>query len=450
MKPQPNQHQILRYSILVLVAVLASRPQPQTKADQSRFSPVSFHIGWYGGVAATPSINGLKLERDAGADIAIIYIPKDRTGEETRTFLEKAKSSQIKVFLQIPREWIGDFKAKIYNPDYASINKFIDLYKNHTALYGWYLFDEPEFQQFPSPQQAQNLYERIRAMDSNHSVASAFGNSYCWNYGGLRGNSHVQDYILSADLILFDVYPIFNQDELKPYSTDAVKEYHRLEDVPYMIDNCSNFIKNHHTAEFAGFIPVLQAFKWGGPNNNRYPTYLELRYMAYASLVRDSQGIILWNNYWDAGTPDREQFNQFVAYPVTREINALKEVALNGIYKDPQVLLDKPISGPSTALTRDSYLYGIAYKFGRYKDSQYLIVVNESRQTQQDVTFSLPSSVDSETAVTLFDGYTVTNGVISYKSRRIPLKEINFGQKQLTDTFAPYEVHIYLLGSGEI
>lgn len=438
--------QIYRYLLLVGIMIGLALPMLRSNADKE---PSAFLIGWYGGAGAAASLDALSAEQGAGANVTVIYNTKETSADILKSFLDAAAHAKIKVIVQVPEEWIADRKAKVFNPDLSSIQTFVKTYKAHPALYAWYLFDEPEYELFPTGDQLQSLYGVIKQSDPDHPIAMSFGDYHCWNYHGVAGDSHVEDYVMASDLILFDQYPIFNQAQLKPFLRQleggVTQEYHRLEDIPFMIDNCTSYLKTHHTASYQGFIPILQGFKWGG-TGNRYPTYSELRYMVYASLVRDIQGITFWNNYWNAGEKDKQYFEQSVAYPLLREARSLSAVVQNGIYDDPQLGPNRLLSGPTTAVTRDAYLYSISYKFGNDGKNQYLIAVNDSRQTQSAVVFTLPSSVISQSAEVLFEDYNPSSSTTSYKSRVLPLVKNNSDQLTLTDTFTPFQVHVYNLG----
>jgi hypothetical protein len=126
----------------------------------------------------------------------------------------------------------------------------INYFRNHSAIFGWYLADEPDGQGI-SPSLLQPKYDLIKQLDSTHPVSMVF----C--AGG------ASNFLTSLDLIMVDIYPIPNSSARSVANgLSAVRKLGK----PIM------------------FVP--QSFG-GGENWAREPSLIEERLMTYIGLLYD-------------------------------------------------------------------------------------------------------------------------------------------------------------------
>ena len=136
----------------------------------------------------------------------------------------------------------------------ANLTAQIDAFKNHSALFGWYLADEPDGQGI-APSLLQPKYDLIKKLDPNHPVSMVF----C--AGGAK------NFIQGLDLIMVDPYPIPGSPAASVASTLRSVE---ILGKPIMM--------------------VPQAFG-GGENWARGPSLREERLMTYLGLLHDCTAI---------------------------------------------------------------------------------------------------------------------------------------------------------------
>jgi hypothetical protein len=136
----------------------------------------------------------------------------------------------------------------------SNITHQINKFKDHPALFGWYLADEPDGQGI-APSLLQPKYDLIKKLDPHHPVSMVF----CAG-GAAR-------YAAGLDLIMVDPYPVPNRDAASVASTLAKV---RAVGKPIML--------------------VAQAFG-GGEGWARAPSAREERLMSYLGLLYDCVAI---------------------------------------------------------------------------------------------------------------------------------------------------------------
>jgi hypothetical protein len=137
----------------------------------------------------------------------------------------------------------------------------------NAALWGWYLFDEPDLH-FLSPEKVAALQTRLRAASRKPSLLV------------MSSGSAVKKYARSADYVAIDFYPV-------PWAPVAmVAKEMRLARI---------------AMQGRPFWAVLQAFNWSAFPGQlrtdvplREPTPEEFRCMAYLALVQGAQGLLFY------------------------------------------------------------------------------------------------------------------------------------------------------------
>jgi len=141
---------------------------------------------------------------------------------------------------------------------YLLIEEII-TFRDHPALLGWYIADEPNGYKIP-PEQIEEIYETVKENDPWHPVSVVFMAPFLSS----------RNYINGLDIVMADPYPI-----------------------PDLPASFVGNITNQLTNEFRGKRPVWivpQAFG-GGELWEREPTLQEIRSMTWQSIISGATGI---------------------------------------------------------------------------------------------------------------------------------------------------------------
>jgi Glycosyl hydrolases family 2, TIM barrel domain len=275
-------------SILSLIHLSLAQKKNLTP---TRKRSLPFFLGWYGyaeNTASPAQIVGKNI------NIFMPYVEKSQP-EKIKKFLDTAKASQIKVLLEI-------YRPLVDSADLVNIKKFIRTYKNHPAVYGWYLYDEPEVKKPRpiSPDLLTNIYRAIKQEDKSKPVAIVFNDV-----------NKVEPYTNSMDILMWDTYPCHDG---KPELEWA--GYYR---------SVLNQIATTATVHNKKFWNVLQSY--GGHGGiARLPTKAEFYYMFYCSIFAGVDGLFFWMYPWS--TP---AWNEAVLYPTIREFREYLPTIVKGV-----------------------------------------------------------------------------------------------------------------------
>ncbi|HEX2967729.1 MAG TPA: hypothetical protein VHO46_01400 [Bacteroidales bacterium] len=135
----------------------------------------------------------------------------------------------------------------------------ISMFKDHPALLGWYIADEPNGYKIP-PSELEEAYRIINENDPWHPVSIVFMAPFI----------SAKDYEDALDIVMADPYP--------------------LPDLPVtMVGDIAGQLKDHFTGRRPVWM-VPQAFG-GGELWSREPTIQEIRSMTWQSIIRGATGI---------------------------------------------------------------------------------------------------------------------------------------------------------------
>ncbi|MEM7591636.1 MAG: hypothetical protein AAF383_08975, partial [Cyanobacteria bacterium P01_A01_bin.83] len=255
----------------------------QTVPQQAQ-SALSFPLGWYDSISNPDTLNQIAKE---GMNIVVPYTNSSSV-QEIKSYLDRAAAVGIKVLVEIPR-------LQVRRDHRWLITQMIKELKTHPAVYGWYLFDEPEFIQL-SPALLERVYKAIKAEDPQHKVAVAFGKPL-----------HIREYLKAADTIMYFNYPIM----------DGSSEFDGL-GVPSFINklqSVAHSITKDHDLWF-----ILQGYgrdKHGRVTKfkRRLPTFAESRYMIYSALIAQTDGLLFWTHY-----RSQQQWIDSILTPILQEV----------------------------------------------------------------------------------------------------------------------------------
>ena len=298
------------------------------------------------------------------------------------------------------------------------IAQLVNRFKNHPSLLCWEMEDEPAFtwksaEPRLKPEPLIETYQLIKQEDPDHLVIT--------NHGPVNLISTLARYNRSTDIVACDVYPVIPHGIKPTYALfpdglqgDLLNPY--ISQVGEYTDKMKRVVNNSNPV-----FMVLQAFAWEmlkkaeerDTTMIRYPNYKESRFMAYNAIVHGATGILYWgSNYTPQPSPFIDDLNK-----VTRELARMQE-----ILSATNIELDIRKEYHELGYSVDT---GIEILSKKVNDTYYLISVNSDKNP---VKVSLTGLDKFIKANVLSEGRTVT---------------IEIGK--LTDSFEPFDVHIYEL-----
>ncbi|MBR6587684.1 MAG: hypothetical protein IKK82_09705 [Kiritimatiellae bacterium] len=353
-----------------------------------------FPIGLYG--LRTLPVNGNDLEkavRDvAEAGFNLVHSYQAGTKKE---FLDLAEKYGLKT-------WTG---VRIPGTN------FVDTLRKHPAVLAWYVGDDTAMHY--TPQQIYDRVDGVEAIDPRRITCQAD----VMNSGDAV--SSYRPFVKVTDVFMPEIYPVHGEkpEPLEKCVAVTIRDMKRFKsDVAEAKDD-----KPH------AIWPIIQYFK-GWTSWMRFPNRDELYAMTFASIAHGAHGVT-WYTYGGIVDPANKRDNHGVTDTpetwcnITNLVARLKELSPVLVTRTPpQPEPAKILSGP------EKDIYGnesISMLLKRYRGETYLIAVNG---TLKEVTaqFSIDQKVRPSTARVLWENRTlpVTGG-------------------RLTDTFAPFAVHVY-------
>jgi hypothetical protein len=257
-----------------------------------------FYLGWYDFVA-NPTVPSLVSSK--GIDLIMPYLdlsPDPVMSEATKNkitlFLDAAKVAKIKVLVEI-------YRPLVESENIAGIKNFINTYKHHPSVYGWYLYDEPEIRkpQPLSPELLTRVYRAIKEEDRSKPVAISFGET-----------DKIEPYTSALDILMWDNYPC----------VEGVSEFQWIATYREPIRKVARLAQTKQKK----FWSIVQAYEGNG-FKKRLPSKAEFRYMFYSSVLAGSDALFFWMLPWS--TP---AWNELVLYPTVREFRRYLPAIVNG------------------------------------------------------------------------------------------------------------------------
>jgi len=225
--------------------------------------------------------------------------------------MEAAKAVGVKIVIDCPS----------FAPE-----EIANRYKNHPALAGYHLWDEPHSRDFP---RLGEYARKIQAIDNSHFcfVVLLGGCSTPENYGTATYREHIQLLVkeVPVQILTFDNYPIrINSSGIRNLATDC------------WYGNLEVFSDEARKAGMPFWAFALTTAHWDYP----VPTLADLRLQVFSNLAYGAQGIQYFT-YW---TPplDIANFHDapidiigqktptwYIVQQMNKEIKALSNVFLN-------------------------------------------------------------------------------------------------------------------------
>ncbi len=278
------------------------------------------------------------------------------------------------------------------------LNDVVKEYR-HPHHLAWYVGDDTS--RYIKPNELAEVSRIVKSIDPAHITVQADG-----VFG--PGGSQYTAYVNSTEGFLPEIYPVHKGTPAEEIVPTVIRD---------MLLTKAD-IKSKATSPKTVW-PIIQYFDgWGWP---RFPTYQELRAMSYAAIVHGANGITWYtyggfnNNHGVTSTPER--WNNICR--LAKEISSLQSVLVSQEVFDAKCAL---ISGPA----KDAMNYpSISLLAKKTSDRTILICVNSTLKT-----------IEAEFKI----NETADIAKVLFEERTLPVKKQSF-----TDTFAPYDVHVYEL-----
>lgn len=306
--------------------------------------------------------------------------------------LNMAQKYDFKVIIDVHGIW---YRLKYMSHDFplwfekekTKIKKEIEKYKKHPALLGYFIIDEPVWTKVPlEPLLA--VYNFFKENDPFHPVFL--------NHAPRNTIEELAEYNNACDITGVDIYPVpseIGHSDLMDKTISCVGKY---------VDKMQASVNNQKPVWM-----TLQGFSWKHyfdfEDNGDYPTWEQMRFMSYDSIVHGAKGLLFWGTQY-IKNPDFWQ----ILFGIASELNKISDI-----------LSGETISQPSLKVNND----GIVFIEKRYDGKHYIIAVNEKN-----------ISLNAEFNTILHDKQLN----VLFENRSIFLENGSF-----VDRFLPYDVHIY-------
>lgn len=406
----------LRYSTLIkflciVLIFIFSIVCPISEAQSQQY-----FFGWFDSVMMSLSPADIAT---AGGQLSLIYTEgyTNPAGyARVRQYLDNANKQGVKVILAVT--------SLVRDNDMNNLTLFVEEFKSHTAVLGWYVADEPVPRKI-SASQCITAYNLIKQYD-NKPVYLAFCSF------DIDANGPV-NYRNSYDIMMFDFYPFGVGDhEFKNIETERKQFWSfltwRKTDPAWHKNGWKVWADYAFCQARSTNKPVRVVLQAVGQANNwpyRLPTYKEERFMMYYSIDKGAKGIDFWSFYRLKQTPAAK--GQPYPYDGNQWINDVAKQLASEFNKLAAAVKDGPV--PDSVFDSSSDINSKIYRDSETGD-YYLLALN-TRNTGKKIIFRLNLPTQFDYAIPIYE-----------KRNRFTIMN-----NQFSDSFDKYGVHNYLLVS---
>jgi hypothetical protein len=351
-------------------------------AENTKQSSVdNFPLGWYDSVE---NLNTPAKIAGEGMNFVVPYTGK-YSNQEIKAYLDRAVTAGLKVILELPRKAVRVGGT-------GEVLRFVKEFKDHPAIFAWYLYDEPDYIQL-APEILEKLYQRVKTEDPKHSIAIAFTTKL----------DLVEPYLKASDIAMFSKYPCnYNEPEFSGLQDGAFAK---------ITQNAALVAQNQSQFWF-----ILQSFgedKQGNPAKyrRRLPTAAEQKYMLYSAVLAKADGLFFWTHYRST-----QKWIDSVLNPLIKDFKTYLPTIKTQVLDNKLAINNAQIQGNLYQNPTNSNLL--------------LIAINHSN-----------SKVEAE--MTVSENTRASSATVLTENRSVDLL-----QGKLKDTFTPYAVHIYQIPRG--
>ena len=309
----------------ILVIASLGQAMSQEKLKQTGLIPV---MSWGGIAQSEVSVSSYKKLKDVGVNIDIAFFS---SSDAIATALDAAAKAGIKLMISCP-----ELKAE---PE-----KTVNRFKNHPALEGYYLSDEPFKVQF---QELADWQKRIKSADGNH---------YCFvnllpNINSNQSKFGTKDYkeyidsfdnLFPAPYISFDFYPVVDGG-LHPRWFENLEFFankYKTEGRPYwafaLTTSYLAYSDDAVQPSLNDFYQLYNSYKPEKTFVHDIPTLASLRLQIYADLAYGAQGIEYWS-FRGFGSPLDAQGKRTIVFDHLQKVsNEIQQ--LSGVFLGAKIL----------------------------------------------------------------------------------------------------------------
>lgn len=287
--------------------------------------------------------------------------------------------------------------------------------KSHPALLAWESMDEPAWtwkndaQPRASAEGLAQGHKFVKELDTEHLL---------WiNHAPRNTEKTLARFSQNADIIACDVYPVIAKD-IDADNTYAIMPNGKQTDLANQTISCIGEYVDKLIKAAGGNKAVWiveQGFAWDDrqhPDNPFYPTYQEMRFMAYNAIIHGANGIL----YWGTHAMPQPSKHWSDLKKLSRELGDLADV-LASVTIPNKVQMDYEEMGFS--IDR-----GVEIMFKDHNGVKYMFAANTTVGPVKVAFSDLPSPVHS--IEVLFEG-----------------RKLDVSGGAFQDIFEPYGVHVY-------
>jgi len=338
-----------------------------------------FVIGAYG----APKEIELKSLREAGWNTIL--------EEELGNTNAEAITQRLSAFNDAGLTGIVGLHDLIFEDKEEEMRTKVRAVRNHPALLGYYLFDEPENLFYAAAGSKTNTgpkeldaYIRRKIGWANQSIRGIEPNPEHYTFGCIAWWNEYRYLQPLCDVNLPNEYPTWNTtNEFEGPNANIVYDARLAAEAAQTTGQ--GFV---YTPEAADLLKGVEAW--------RSPTANEFRYSAFAPFTQGAMGIIFW-------TANRcsKPYAEKVVFPITRQLSQLVPFFL-GKWLD-ESLVSEP-SESTTALLKQLKLPAVSGCLRQADDSRYLILAVNNTPNTVDATFHLSLKNCPTQGKDFFDG----------------------------------------------
>jgi len=288
----------------------------------------------------------------------------------------------------------------------ASLRNVVDTFRNHPALGLWKNYDEAWWSGV-SWSNLLNGYVVIKQEDTNHPVVQTHAP---------RGTvADLQPYNVAADVLALDIYPVATPPPSNPPLTNT--NISVVGDWTAVLGQVADGQKEYWTIEqiaFSGTTPPAHPLV--------FPSFVQSRYMAYQAIINGARGLLFFGGNI-AATLNAQDAP--LGWNWTFWTNRLKPVV--------QQLGDHSVL--ASALVATNSARPIAVTGTTAPDLEFCV------REVPPYLYLLACKREGATVSVTFSGLPdwATAGEVLYEAPRLVMAQ----DGQFSDTFAPFEVHVY-------
>lgn len=259
-------------------------------------------MGYLGFRDAGATMENFQRLAEAGIDMITLELDQDTAELQ----LDLAQETGLKI-LAVLAPYTG--RSAIEEVDFAQVDSVVNRFKNHPALYGWHIFDEPGLKMIPF---LKYVKEHVEALDPAHPVYINLN-----PLGSIRalGTDYYADYIdtyareCDLKLLSYDCYPAMSYGILNWW---------------YMCNEAVAAACRRHNIPFWAFAATCWIDREGPNNMHAKPTLENVRLQINTNLAYGAQVMQYFTIRDFGGTslaPNMGNTNWTEAYDIMKDAN---------------------------------------------------------------------------------------------------------------------------------